>query len=372
MDGLDKAFKLHRVSPDQITFAVHGTTVATNTIIQGKGAKAGLITSEGFRDVLEIAYQTRPTLYDVFYDKPPPLIPRYLCIGVPERIGPLGEILMPLDGEAVRVAARKLKQEGAEAVVIAFLHSYKDPTHERRAGAIVADECPGLPVILSSDVCPEYREYQRTSTAVVNAVLVPSVGAYIDRLETRLDTAGISAKLHLMTSGGGIIAGPTAKRFPVNLIESGPAAGVIAAAFVAHLSGVSKILSLDIGGTTAKAALVDNGLPRLSEEFEVGSSAVPTTTATRGQGYPVRTPVISSVEIGAGGGSIAAVDPGGALSVGPQSAGADPGPACYARGGVEPTSPTPTWFSGASILTISWVATSSSTPLLRKTQFAGR
>ncbi|MBM3525645.1 MAG: hydantoinase/oxoprolinase family protein, partial [Alphaproteobacteria bacterium] len=337
MDGIDKAFALHGIDPRHVGFMVHGTTVATNTIIQGKGAKAGLLTSAGFRDVLEIAYQTRPVLYDTFYDKPKPLVPRYLCLGVPERIGPDGEVLTPLDEDAVRLAARKLEAEGVQAIAVAFLHSYRDPAHERRAGAIVADECPGLPVVLSSDVCPEYREYPRTSTTVVNAVLMPSVGAYVDRLETRLGAAGIAAGLHLMTSGGGIITGATARRFPVQLIESGPAAGVIAAAFIGQFAGVSHILSLDIGGTTAKAALVDDGVPRLADEFEVGAASVATITASRGQGYPVKTPVISLVEIGAGGGSIAAVDPGGALTVGPESAGADPGPACYGRGNPAPT-----------------------------------
>jgi len=317
----------------QISFVVHGTTIATNTIIEGKGAKAGLVTSEGFRDVLEIAYQTRPNLYDIFYDKVKPLIPRYLSLGVPERIGPDGNVRVPLDEGALRAVAARLMEEGVESIAVAFLHSYRDPTHERLAGKILADACSGVPIVLSSDVCPEFREYPRTSTAVVNAVLLPRITPYVARLEERLHERKVTPALHLMTSAGGIMAAETAKRLPVHLVESGPAAGVIGAAFVAGLSGFANLLALDIGGTTAKAALVSNGKPQIAEQFEVGAAAIANVTSPKGQGYPVLTPVISLVEIGAGGGSIAQVDPGGALSVGPQSAGAVPGPACYGQGG---------------------------------------
>ena len=335
--GIEKAFGSHGVDPGQITFTVHGTTIATNTIIEGKAAKAGLITSEGFRDVLEIAYQTRPKLYDIFYEKLKPLIPRHLSIGVPERIGPEGEVLRPLDEEALRRVGRQLVAKGVEAIAVAFLHAYKDPTHERRAGEVLSEVCDGVPIVLSSDVSPEYREYPRTSTAVVNAVLLPRVGPYVARLEQRLEALGVTSRLHLMTSAGGIMTAGTAKRLPVHLVESGPAAGVIGAAFIAQLTGYDNLLALDIGGTTAKIALVNEGRPKIAEQFEVGSSAVANVTTQRGQGYPVLTPVISLVEIGAGGGSIAHVDPGGALTVGPQSAGADPGPACYGKGGSDPT-----------------------------------
>ena len=341
LDGLDQAFARFGIAAGQVGFLVHGTTIATNTIIEGKGAKAGLITSAGFSDVLEIAYQTRPTLYDVFYVKPKPLIPRHRCIGVPERIAADGGVLTPLDEAAVEAAARRLASEGVEAIAVAFLHSYRDPAHERAAAAAIGRAAPGMPVMLSSDVCPEYREYPRTSTTVVNAVLQPRVGPYIARLEERLAAQGLTAGLHLMTSSGGIVAADTAKALPVHLVESGPAAGVIGAAFVAASLAQpalgARILALDIGGTTAKVALVDDGVPALADEFEVGAAARPTTTAGRGQGYPVKTPVISLVEIGAGGGSIARIDPGGALTVGPESAGAAPGPACYGKGGVRPT-----------------------------------
>ncbi|MEO8738233.1 MAG: hydantoinase/oxoprolinase family protein [Casimicrobiaceae bacterium] len=337
MNGLTKALSAFSIAPGALGFAVHGTTIATNAIIQDKGARAGLITSAGFSDVLEIAYQTRPVLYEIDYEKPKPLVPRHLVIGVRERIGPDGEVLVALDEDDVGAAALQLAAAGVEAIAIAFLHAYRDPAHERRAATAIRRVLPQMPVILSSDVCPEYREYPRTSTTVVNAVLLPRVGPYIGRLETRLAELGLTCGLHLMTSSGGIVASSTAKLLPVQLVESGPAAGVIGAAFVAD-GAVSrrladKLLSLDIGGTTAKAALIENGRPALADEFEVGAAALPTTTAGRGQGYPVKTPVISLVEIGAGGGSIAALDPGGALTVGPESAGADPGPACYGRGG---------------------------------------
>lgn len=341
LDGLSQALATFEVEAEAIVFAVHGTTIATNTIIEGKGAKAGLITSAGFSDVLEIAYQTRPTLYEIDYDKPVALIPRHLCIGVPERIGPDGTVLVSLDEAAVTAAVQQLAAVGVEAIAIAFLHAYRDPTHERRAAAIATLAAPNMPIVLSSDVCPEYREYPRTSTAVVNAVLVPRIAPYVARLEGRLRERGLRPGLHLMTSSGGIIRSGTAKRLPVHLVESGPAAGVIGAAFVVEAltePGLKDhILALDIGGTTAKASLVDHGMPALADEFEVGAAAMPTATAGRGQGYPVKLPVINLVEIGAGGGSIASIDPGGALSVGPKSAGAAPGPACYGKGGEWPT-----------------------------------
>lgn len=341
LNGLNDALKNFDIDPKHISFLVHGTTIATNTIIQGHGAKAGLITSEGFSDVLEIAYQTRPVLYDIFYDKPKPLVQRHMCVGVPERMGPNGEVIVPLNAAAVENAARQLIANGAAAIVIAFLHSYRNPAHERAAAAIIARIAPDLPVVTSAEVCPEYREYPRTSTAAVNAVLLPKVAPYISRLEDRLAERGVSTPLHLMTSSGGIATSQIAKRLPVHLVESGPAAGVIGAAFVAedlHDERLSRrILALDIGGTTAKASLIDDGMPALADEFEVGAAAVATSTAGRGQGYPIKMPVINLVEIGAGGGSIAYIDPGGALAVGPESAGADPGPACYAKGGKHPT-----------------------------------
>ena len=337
LTGLKEILAANSVQASQVKHVFHGTTIATNTIIEGKGAKAGLITCEGFRDVLEIAYQTRPSLYDIFYDKPTPLIPRYLSRGVTQRTGPDGETVVPLDEDSVRSVADLFLKEQVEAVAVALLHAYKNPEPERRIAEILAEICPELPVVLSSDNSPEYREYPRTSTTVVNTVLLPRVGPYIANLEEKLEARGIRSGLHLMSSSGGIIAANIAKRQPVQMVESGPAAGVIGAAFVAARSGYENLLALDIGGTTAKLAVVNDGQPKIAEQFEVGASAVANVTAQRGQGYPVLTPVISLVEIGAGGGSIAHLDPGGALTVGPQSAGADPGPACYGQGGNEPT-----------------------------------
>lgn len=335
--GVEKALQQYGIEPRQLSFIVHGTTVATNTIIENKGARAGLLTSEGFRDVLEIAYQTRPSLYEIDYVKTKPLIPRSRCLGIPERMSASGEVLVKLDEAALRAAVTQLLDGGVDSLAVAFLHSYKDATHERRAGEIIAEMAPDLPVVLSSSVCPEFREYPRTSTCVVNAVLLPIIGPYIGQLEARLSALGVTPPLHLMTSSGGIMTAEIAKRFPVYLVESGPAAGVIGAAFVGGLSGHANVLALDIGGTTAKAALIRDGRPHIAEQFEVGVAAVASATAPRGRGYPVLTPVISLVEIGTGGGSIAHVDPGGALKVGPQSAGAVPGPACYGRGGTAPT-----------------------------------
>ncbi|WP_347547267.1 hydantoinase/oxoprolinase family protein [Roseomonas sp. CAU 1739] len=337
LDGLDKALSRHGIAAGDIAFVGHGTTVATNTIIEGRGARVGLITSEGFSDVLEIAYQTRPDLFDLMYEKPRPLVPRRWTVGVPERIGPDGAELIALDTDACVAAARALQQAGVEVVVIAFLHSYRFPVNENAAAAAIRAVLPDLAVVTSSGVCPEYREYQRTSTAVVNALLLPHVGSYVGRLTEALAQRGAAVGVHLMTSSGGVMSAPVAARFPVQLIESGPAAMALGAAYVAQRAGYPNSVVFDMGGTTAKVALVTNGTPRVTEQFEVGAMAVASDTAGRGRGYPVRTPSVEMVEIGAGGGSIAAIDPGGALGVGPESAGADPGPACYNQGGEEPT-----------------------------------
>ncbi|MCC7426343.1 MAG: hydantoinase/oxoprolinase family protein [Alphaproteobacteria bacterium] len=337
LNGFDRALRQYGIAIGDVEFIGHGTTVATNTIIEGKGATAGLIASEGFSDVLEIAYQIRPNLFDLMYDKPRPLVARRMALGVPERIGPDGKVYVPLDQAAVVERARALQAMGAEAVVIAFLHSYRFPAHERAARDAIQRACPGLPVVLSSDVCPEFREYPRTSTSVVNAVLLPRVGRYVARLGEALAERGARGGLHLMTSSGGVMAGPVAARYPVQLLESGPAATVLGANHVAAVAGFPNAIVFDMGGTTAKVAMVTNGAPRITDQFEVGPMAVASDTAGRGRGHPVRTPTVEMVEVGAGGGSVAAVDPGGALSVGPESMGADPGPACYAQGGAKAT-----------------------------------
>ena len=334
MNVVRRALERAEVAPEAIRYLVHGTTVATNTIIEGKGAKAALITTEGFRDVLEIARQIRPRLYDIFCEKPKPIIPRYLCYGVPERMDFAGKVLQPLREEEVRAVARKIREEEVEAVAVCLLHSYVNPKHEKQIGSILKEELPGVFISLSSDLCPEMREYFRASTTVINAVEMPIVSRYLDLLEGRLSDLGVRVTLNLMASAGGIISSHMSRREPVHLIESGPAAGVIAANHLASLSGIKNLIGFDMGGTTAKASLVQGGVPKVAPQFEVGAQAA---SESRGAGYPVRTPVLDLVEIGAGGGSIAWVDPGGGLRVGPRSAGADPGPACYGRGGEEPT-----------------------------------
>jgi len=333
MNVIQRVLRESRVPAADISYNVHGTTIATNTIIEGKGARAALIATEGFRDVFEIARQIRPKLYDIFCDKPKPLVPRYLCFEVPERLDFAGKVLRPLDEQTVRTVARAIRKEGVETVVVCLLHSYVNPIHERRVGEILREELPGVFVSLSSDLCPEMREYFRASTTAINAVVMPVITRYLGRLEESLSEIGVGAGLHLMTSSGGIMSSQVARREPVHLIESGPAAGVIAAAHLGRLLGMENVISFDMGGTTTKAGLVERGLPKIAPHFEVGSAAVAANTAS---GYPVRTPVVDLVEIGAGGGSVAWLDPGGGLRVGPLSGGADPGPACYNKGQQDP------------------------------------
>jgi N-methylhydantoinase A len=311
--------------------------VATNSIIEGKIARSGFVTTDGFRDLLEIARQVRPTLYDTQFEKPKPLVPRDRAVGVRERLGPSGEVLLPLDEGSVREAAALMRREEVESVAVCLLHSYVNPEHEQRIGAILDEELPGVPVSLSAEVAPEFREYLRASTTVINAVIRPVVGRYLERIERRLAEAGIDAQLLVMQSSGGVYGSDAAARRPVFMVESGPAAGVIASAYLGGQLGRRDILSFDMGGTTAKVGLIRDGQPSVTKDYNVGGHAGAGIGGRSLSGYPVRTPVVDLVEIGAGGGSIAWVDSGGLLRVGPQSAGADPGPVCYGQGGVEPT-----------------------------------
>src|SRR6476646_8602130 len=337
MHAVERALAEADVDAPQVGFVVHATTVATNAIIEGKVARSGFVTTEGFRDLLEIARQVRPSLYDTQFEKPAPLVPRDRAVEVRERLGPKGEVVTPLDPESVRVAAAVLKQAGVESVAVCLLHSYVNPEHERHVGAILAEELPGVPVSLSSEVAPEFREDLRASTTVINAVIRPVVGRYLERIEQRLADAGISARLLVMQSSGGVFSSEAAARRPVFMVESGPAAGVIAAAHLGSTVNRPDILSFDMGGTTAKVGLIRGGQPSVTKDYQVGGHAAAGIGGMSLAGYPVRTPVVDLVEIGAGGGSIAWVDSGGLLRVGPQSAGADPGPVSYRRGGVEPT-----------------------------------
>lgn len=333
-DVVGSALKQFSIPPSSVNYLVHGTTVATNTIIEGKGARTALLTTEGFRDVLEIARQIRPELYDVFTDKPKPLVPRRLCRGIPERLDFRGEVVTPLDAVNAKKVIGEVLSQQVESIAVCLLHSYQNPKHEQHVGRWIRELSADVAVSLSSDLCPEMREYYRTSTTVINALVVPVVANYIRRISERMGLLKISTDLHLMTSAGGMITAQEACIAPVQLIESGPAAGVTAAAHLGRHAGFDDVISFDMGGTTAKTGLIEGGQPRVAAHFEVGAAAM---VADRAAGYPVRTPVIDLVEIGAGGGSIAWIDPGGALRVGPTSAGAMPGPACYGKGQELPT-----------------------------------
>ena len=337
MEATDRMLRQAGVSPDEVGYVVHGTTVATNSIIEGRVARTGFITTDGFRDLLEIQRQIRPTLYDLQFEKPRPLVPRYLCFGVPERLDAQGNVLTSLDESAVKQVAERLRQEGVESIAVCLLHSYVNPRHEKRIGAILRETVAGVPISLSSEVAPEFREYFRASTTVINACIRPVVERYLQSIEARLREEGLKAELLVMQSSGGVFTFATASERPVFMVESGPAAGVIAATYLGDTLGHPDVISFDMGGTTAKAGLIQNGTPRVTKDYEVGTAAQTGVGASRGGGYPIRTPVIDLVEIGAGGGSIAWVDSGGVLRVGPQSAGADPGPVCYAKDGTEPT-----------------------------------
>ncbi|MGC1950491.1 MAG: hydantoinase/oxoprolinase family protein [Pseudolabrys sp.] len=321
------------VDPGEVGVVIHGTTLATNALIERKGAKTALLTTEGFRDVVEIRHENRFEQYDVNIDLPLPLVPRRRRLPICERINARGEILQVLDESSVARAIETLAAEEVEAVAIGFLHSFTNPAHEHRVGDAIARALPNVAVTLSSDVSPEMREYERFSTACANAYLQPMIGRYLANLERNLQRAGFRCPMLLMTSGGGITSVETAIRFPVRLVESGPAGGAIFASCVARQNGLDEVISFDMGGTTAKICLIDKAQPQTARAFEVARIY----RFLKGSGLPLRIPVIEMVEIGAGGGSIARVDTLGRIVVGPDSAGSDPGPVCYGRGGTEPT-----------------------------------
>ncbi|MGB6538959.1 MAG: hydantoinase/oxoprolinase family protein [Xanthobacteraceae bacterium] len=321
------------VEPRQVDLIIHGTTLATNAVIERKGAKTALLTTEGFRDVIEIRHENRFEQYDVNIDLPPPLVPRRLRLPVRERIDAQGSVLTPLDPASLDRALDMLAGQEVEAVAVGYLHSFTNPDHERRTGEAIARRLPHVAVTLSSDVSPEMREYERFSTACANAYIQPLMGRYLAGLERELKRAGFACPLLLMTSGGGIATVETAIRFPVRLIESGPAAGAIFAGCIAQQNGLDSVLSFDMGGTTAKICLIDKAQPQTARLMEVARIY----RFLKGSGLPLRIPVIEMVEIGAGGGSIARLDALKRIAVGPDSAGSQPGPVCYGRGGSEPT-----------------------------------
>jgi N-methylhydantoinase A len=332
LDGMRLILADARAHARDIDVFIHGTTLATNAVIERRGAKTALIATEGFRDVLDIGTESRYDQYDLSIDKPKPLVPRALRFTVPERIDSHGGVRLPLDEAAVRALVPKLRAQNVKSVAIAFLHAYANATHERRAAEILRAEMEDVRVTLSSEVCPEIREYERTSTAVANAYVQPLIDGYLGRMAEALQAEQFRGSIYLVTSGGGVTSIDTARRFPVRLLESGPAGGAIFASQIAASLGESKVLSFDMGGTTAKICLIENYQPETSRVFEVDRAA----RFLKGSGLPVRIPVIEMVEIGAGGGSIARVDAMKRVTVGPESASSEPGPACYGRGGEHP------------------------------------
>jgi N-methylhydantoinase A len=337
LEAAERILQEAKLAYADVGYVVHGTTVATNAIIEGHLAPTGFVTTDGFQDMLEIARQIRPSLYDIHFEKPKPLVPRHRCFGVPERLDARGDVVVPLDEDALRRTAEELRGENVESLAVCFLHSYVNADHERRAGEILREALPNVRVSLSSDIAPEFREYFRASTTIINAGIQPIVARYLDRIERRLRESGLSAQLLIMQSSGGVFTFAAAAEKPVYMVESGPAAGVIATSFLGETLGHKNLISFDMGGTTAKTGLIQDGTPGVTKDYEVGSAASSSEHGAKAGGYPIRTPVIDLVEIGAGGGSIAWIDGGGVLRVGPQSAGADPGPAAYGKGGREPT-----------------------------------
>ena len=333
LDGARRALSRAGLAPRDIGAVIHGTTLATNALIERRGATVGAIVTEGFRDILEIAYERRYDQYDLYLDKPDTIVPRDRVVTVSERLSATGQVLAALDRDSVHRAIDDLVAHGVESIAVCLLHAYVNPAHERAVRDAVELRAPGIPVSLSSEVSPEIREFDRLCTTVANAYVKPLMAGYLQNLAHGLHGNGFDCPLFLMTSGGGMTTLDTALSFPVRLIESGPSGGAILAAGVARSRECAQVLSFDMGGTTAKVCLIENGEPRTSRAFEVGRAE----RFIKGSGLPVRIPVLEMIEIGAGGGSIASVDELSRLRVGPRSASADPGPACYGRGGERPT-----------------------------------
>ena len=337
VEGIAQLLEGERLAPGDIGEVLHACTVATNAILEGRGAPTALLTTEGFRDVLEMRRIRVPRLYEPLYEKPPVLVPRRLRFEVTERMGPRGEILVPLDEASVDRAIERLKRENVTAVAVCFLHSYANPAHERAVGERLRKALPDAFISLSVDILPEIREYERTSTTVINSLVGPPMRDYLQSLLDMLAAKGLPKRVQMMQSAGGIVDVRTVIRKPAQVVECGPAAGVIGARHAASLAGYKDIISFDMGGTTAKASLVENGALSRTDEYEVGGGISLSSRLVKGGGYALKLPVIDISEVGAGGGSIVWLDRAGSLKVGPHSAGAVPGPACYNMGGTEPT-----------------------------------
>jgi len=337
LTGLNKMLDENGLSGSSIGKVVHGSTIVTNACIELKGAKVGLITTKGFRDVLEIARGRMPVLYDLTWNKPVPLVPRNLRLEVDERIDTNGEIIQPLDVNEVEAVIAELLSRDVEAIAVCLINSPKNPVHEQKIGQLLKERALGVYTSLSTEVMPVIKEYERTSETVVNAYVMPLVSTYMNSMRKRLADAGIQAPLYIMQSSGGMTTPEIAAARPIEIIECGPAAGVVGSAFLAEQQNFGNIITFDMGGTTAKASIVEEGQFVRSPEYEVGGGIHKTSRLLKGSGYSLRVPSIDIAEIGAGGGSILWVDVGGLLHIGPRSAGAVPGPACYDLGGEEPT-----------------------------------
>jgi N-methylhydantoinase A len=335
-DGI-AAYRAEQLAGEVVDEVAHATTVATNAILERRGARTALLTTEGFRDVLELRRIRIPLSYDLGWQKPPPLVPRAYRLPVRERVDAAGNVLIKLDTASLDTAMDEIAAGDIEAIAVCLLHSYRAPRHEQEVGAALRRRFPDKHVSLSSDVLPEMLEFERTSTTVINAYVAPLIETYLVRLRTKLAAAGIRAPLLVMQSNGGLISAAAAGERPVTIIESGPAAGVVAASRAAAEAGYGDVITLDMGGTTTKASIIERGAILRGSEYEVGAAVSASSRLVRGNGYLLRIPVIDISEVGAGGGSLASIDPGGALRVGPRSAGAVPGPACYGQGNAHPT-----------------------------------
>ncbi len=335
--GLQELFQDHGLSSTEAESVIHATTVATNSILEGKGAKMALITTGGFRDVLEMRRIRIPELYNLFYCKPAPLVPRRYRFTVEERMGPRGEVRVSLNQQTVSETIAKVKMAGVEALAVCLLHSYANPEHELTVARAAREALSDVYVTCSCEILPEIREYERTSTTVINAYVGPIVKKYLSTLLARLKSIGVTAALRILQSGGGVMTAEAAMEKPAHIIESGPAAGVIAAAWMSKMVGHGDVITLDMGGTTAKTAIVEKGEIAKTSEYEVGAGINISSKLIKGGGYALKLPFIDVSEIGAGGGSIVSLTAGGLLQVGPRSAGALPGPVCYDQGGEEPT-----------------------------------
>jgi len=336
-EGIIEGLRALLADASAVTEVLHGTTIGSNTVLEGKGARTGLITTKGFRDILEIRDLRMPVLYDMHWTKPRALVERRLRLEVVEKLRPDGSVSVPLDGTSVDTAIAMLRREQVESVAICLLHSYANPAHERAVAEAVRAAMPDVPVSVSSEILPEIKEYPRTSTTVINAYVQPVVRAYVTSLAARLRALGIEAPLQLMQSNGGLASAEFAGGTPAHIIESGPAAGVVGGAALAAKLNEPRVITFDMGGTTAKAGLVEHGEVLRTEALEVGAGVMAGSRLLVGAGYLLKLPAIDLAEVGAGGGSICRLDAGGAPKVGPDSAGAEPGPVCYGRGGRMPT-----------------------------------